>query len=161
MSRGFRGFTAPAGGIGNPTRVAATGRCMSGKPAHLPAGCIPQPASMHSVAGPLRERKRDIENHPQWNEVLPWRSGADCKPCGSGMGERGMRRMGRPREAPRGRRELPPSPWLPSQDAKERPKGLRKRFYQQGRDVRINTGPKEAMPESSLFAMFPAFRCGS
>ena len=37
-----------------------------------------------------------------------------------------MRRTGRPREAPRGRRELPPSLRLPSQDAKERPVGAPK-----------------------------------
>ena len=59
-----------------------------------------------------------------------------------------MRRTGRPREAPRGRRELPPSLRLPSQDAKERPVGAPKTILP-ARAVLPHPNPPEDAKEAS------------
>ena len=59
-----------------------------------------------------------------------------------------MRRMGRPREAPRGRRELPPSRRLPSHDAKERPAGAPKTILSARAELPHPNPPEDAKEAS-------------
>lgn len=59
-----------------------------------------------------------------------------------------MRRMGRPREAPQGPRELPPSLRLPSQDAKERPVGAPKTILPARAELPHPNPPEDAKETS-------------